>query len=429
MSGSLARAVRIGCVRLTVFVALVVALVVARPGEAPADPALSTGGLGDHGEDEDGDDDHDDPGEEPVPDPPREVEAVGALVDEDQRAFCTGALVSSDTVLTAAHCVAQDGVVRWPWGFFLGEDVTLGGQFVRVLDGAVHPAYDPFLHSADLAVLRIAGGSPRAGFLELDGALPAVGAAVRIFGFGAGAVGPSRRDAEVTAQDADGFRYQPGTCPGDSGGPVLARAEAAVAGVVSSGDVGCASARAVAVAPHAPWLGAAMEFLDPPACRSGDGVCGEDCRLGDLDCACIDDDGVCRLCAGSDQDCARSCERDGFCATTCLAPDPDCRTVQEGATCAVDAECASSVCSDGACRKPCTASTGAGCPPWAECAPSGGDTAAVCIPYGNEKVLGGCGAAPPTTSAAAALVLSLSAVVLAWRRGRTNVNGRKGEVR
>jgi hypothetical protein len=413
MSVSLAHTRRLGCIHL----AAVLAVAVAAAEDAAAGPVSEAGGIEGSGEDhdQDGDDERD-------PQAPRQADAVGALVDDSQRIFCTGALLSPDTILTAAHCVAQDGVVRWPWGFFLGQDVGLGGQFVRVLDGAVHPAYEPFLHAADLAVLRIAGGAPRAAFLDIDGAVPPVGASVRIIGFGAGAVGPDSLDAEVTAQDADGFRYQPGTCPGDSGGPVLVGDGAALAGVVSTGAAGCGSARAVAAAPHEAWIGEAMAFLDPPACRAGDGVCGEGCRLGDLDCPCNDDDGVCRLCASSDRDCSGACGADGVCTTACVAPDPDCRTSEEGALCERDVECASSACAEGVCREPCTVSTGAGCPPWAECQPVDGDshaTGGVCIPYTDDPVLGGCEAAP-TSGAPTALALLLSAVLATRRRSASS---------
>ena len=438
--------------RLPALFALVSALL-ANPGQAGADRDAGASSGHDHDDDDDDDDDSaadagpvGDPADAgAAPDPVVDVDAVGALVDDAQRVFCTGALLTPDTILTAAHCVAQDGVVRWPWGFFLGEDVTLGGQFVRVLDGAVHPAYDPFLHTADLAVLRIAGGAPRSAFLELGAAVPPVGAAVRIFGFGGRAVGPNRRDAEVTSQATDSFRYEPGTCPGDSGGPVLVDEEVPrIAGVVSTGAAGCASARAVAVASHAGWIDDAVAFLDPIECRA-DGTCGSDCRLGDADCDCVSDDGACRLCAGTDLDCSGSCESDDRCVTNCLAPDPDCRTLQEGARCERDVECASSICFRQECREPCTASTGAGCAPWASCLGfdgdgdgdgKAGDADGVCIPYNDAVVLGGCAAAPAHAgataglahaSASAALALLLSAVLAVRRRSaRARGPNRKG---
>jgi Trypsin len=369
---------------------------------------------------------------EAAAEPAPEVEAVGALVDDGQSVFCTGSLLSADTVLTAAHCVAREGAVRWPYGFLRGEDVRLGGELARVLDGAVHPEYDDFLHSADLAVLRIAGGAPRAATLAVDGDVPRVGSAVRIFGFGAGAVAPNRRDAEVTGQVGDSFRYQPGTCPGDSGGPVLAGDGATVAGVVSTGDAGCSTARAVAVAAHADWIGEAIEYLDPSACRSGDGVCGEDCRLGDTDCPCVDDDGACRLCAGSDPECGR-CASDGVCTDSCLAPDPDCRTLDEGAVCERDIECASSVCAEGACRVACTVDSGTECPPWAECVATGDEGDGVCIPYSDAQLIGSCGAAPSGGGAAAELaplILALAVAGRAMARGAVKCDRqRKGDRR
>ncbi len=357
---------------------------------------------------------------------------IGALVDGEQRIRCAGTLLSSDAVLTAAHCVAQDGVVEWPWGFVVGEDVSLGGAFVRVIDGAIHPDYDPFLHAADLAVLRVAGGEPRPWFLVAASDVPPIGTAMSAVGFGNGAVRADTRDVEVTDLTGDGFRYEPGTCPGDSGGPLLtAGLVPMVAGVVSTGAAACSSARAVAVAAHGDWIADAVQSLDPLACRTGDGECGGDCAVGDGDCECVEGDGACRLCAGADPDCSPSCEADGSCATTCLAPDPDCRTTAEGSACERDVECASALCFEATCRAPCEVATGAGCPPWAACVPldpAGDDAeAGVCLPYEDAALVGGCAAGRagrPRSHDVSAVALALVAALALFTR-RTNSKGER----
>ena len=81
--------------------------------------------------------------------------ATGSAEDW-QRVFCGGSLVDARTVLTAAHCA-----VRVPNG---GAEVLVGrtnlldsgGQRVRVLSVATHPAFDATTFRNDVALLRLA---------------------------------------------------------------------------------------------------------------------------------------------------------------------------------------------------------------------------------------------------------------------------------
>lgn len=68
--------------------------------------------------------------------------AIGLLLSEDSS--CTGTLIGADLVLTAAHCVTEDGEkVVLPDTFQAG---ATGGQFAgdaRIIAGIVAPDYDP----------------------------------------------------------------------------------------------------------------------------------------------------------------------------------------------------------------------------------------------------------------------------------------------
>ncbi len=64
--------------------------------------------------------------------------AVGALVAGDG-ALCTGTLVSPDTVLTAAHCLA--GASTDTVQFFMGPDASGPGELAEVASLHQHPDF------------------------------------------------------------------------------------------------------------------------------------------------------------------------------------------------------------------------------------------------------------------------------------------------
>lgn len=337
---------------------------------------------------------------------------IGALVDREHRMFCTGTLLTRDVVLTAAHCVVKDGIVKWPYAFYVGDDIRLGGVFARVVTGAVHPEYDPLSHANDLAVLRIIGKAPAVTLPGLASEIPAVDTELRAVGFGHNAVAARAFETRVIARTDGAFRYAPGTCPGDSGGPLLTLDGTGtwrITGVVSTGSIACTDARAVAVAPAQAWIASAIEVVDPIACRTGDARCGT-CGIGDGDCVCVARDGACRLCAGVDDDCAPACDADGVCALSCLAPDPDCGTREAGSTCALDEECASSACHYGVCRERCEIGIPT-CAPWEGCVQPTAGARSLCLP--PHELSGGCSANHPS-----ALGLALLWLTAVLRRDR-----------
>jgi len=199
-----------------------------------------------------------------------------------KKGACTGTVVASDIVLTAAHCVAGDKQLAIAYA----EEGSHTLQ--RVIAKAVHPGYSGKSSvSIDLALVRIEGHLPtRFEPVTMDSGqgTHAVGASQRIAGFGLArerdeASAGVLRSADVvvlprlfprylrlsTTPDAD--LGDIAICTGDSGGPVLETgfgAEPLVVGVVygrekfgnaaSCGTIG----QAVRLAPQRAWIQGVM---------------------------------------------------------------------------------------------------------------------------------------------------------------------------
>jgi secreted trypsin-like serine protease len=165
------------------------------------------------------------------------------------KVFCTGFLVTSTVVVTAAHCVAPGPPDQVYFGVKPGSKK---GTYIAVSDSKVHPDFDEDTLANDIAVLGLASKAPVAPIPILTTAFDSSfkGMGIRLVGFGVATAGDDttlrKRSGTTTIAsftDED-FRFKPSpsqTCNGDSGGPALATIgdKEAVIGIASSGDSDC----------------------------------------------------------------------------------------------------------------------------------------------------------------------------------------------
>lgn len=217
-------------------------------------------------------------------------DAIVRLVSGNQT--CTGTLIDEDLVLTAHHCVVERG----PKGEFLKTqrapasiEVELGGDYIawgRLKARAiVAPPCGEQGGDGDIAVLvleRKLVGVPT--MKARTSAPPRIGEPLDPVGFGRCATSQgihriARGGGPVRAMTAETIEMFASVCPGDSGGPVLARGSSEIVGVVSlsamDGDENTKSASIMArvdayrsVFAHARMIGdgLAQNELPPLSC-------------------------------------------------------------------------------------------------------------------------------------------------------------------
>lgn len=194
--------------------------------------------------------------------------AVVLVYNSSQGYLCTGSLIDTDVVLTAAHCVEDTNASHYQVAG--GTNPFNGAEWVEnATQVAAHPSYNPqTVGQADVGVVVLAGAPPVAPMQWLkvvDHSAYAEGTLFTAVGYGitsgtAQDDGTKRKvdlkitelysdaflygDSSASGQGVEGDPYNDGknSCSGDSGGPAIRNigGEDVVIGVVSFGDQSCA---------------------------------------------------------------------------------------------------------------------------------------------------------------------------------------------
>jgi len=208
---------------------------------------------------------------------PANIAAQTALIVSTRGASCTGAVLTRDLVLTAAHCVEP----KSDYAIVVFE--VTGPKIVPVSRVELHPRFDPEHFrtrkpTPDIALIKISAPLPatfRAARLSRDGSAPRAGDAFTLVGYGVTAEGDGASAGKLntltlpsignTIDDtgvimvrlsASGGKSI-GACTGDSGGPVYRGNEVAAVIGWSTGKSGqgCGSVTgATLVAKQLDWI-------------------------------------------------------------------------------------------------------------------------------------------------------------------------------
>lgn len=261
-----------------------------------------------------------------------ELAVVGGFVQPEEDATvrmhvvtghnCSGTLVAPRIVVTAKHCFVNYGMEGWTAGVGpTGEDRVFDVEEVILTPDAV-----PTLEDEDLAVAILAEPIddvvPRP--LPWSGDDVHDGDDVRLIGYGttnAGTFGIKNETTDPIAavHDFELSTSGNGPCPGDSGGSVV-DADGVLVGVIDRAPEGCVLPPPARTSYHArvfAWLDVVAEAFERT----------ETCWPTAIE-----------ACNGRDDDCDE-------------VVDEGCSSL--GDTCAVDDDCLSGICSEGACAAPC----------------------------------------------------------------------------
>ena len=215
---------------------------------------------------------------------PADVAAQTALSVSTRGASCTGAVLTRDLVLTAAHCVEP----KSEYAIVVFERAR--PKLVPVARVELHPRFDPDHFrtrrpTPDLALIKVSAPLPatfRPARLAQNGTAPSAGVKFTLVGYGVTAEGVGASAGKLNSLTlpsigntidttgvimvrlAAGSGKSAGACTGDSGGPVFRGDEvAAVIGWSTGRDGrGCGAVTgATLVAPQLDWIAKTAQAL------------------------------------------------------------------------------------------------------------------------------------------------------------------------